>query len=207
MAKIQYSATRMQLLKLKKRTALAKRGHKLLKDKFDELMRRFLELIKDYKGLRDQMEQAIADALSGFLLARAVMPPANIEEALIVPKDLIQITAGKKTIMNIEVPDLSVNKDIDLYHYGFAETAIELDDSFNLFAKALPLMVEVAAKEKSIELLAGEIEKTRRRVNALEYVLIPSLQEGVKSITMRLEELERSNLTRLMKVKDIVRGH
>jgi V/A-type H+-transporting ATPase subunit D len=201
------SATRMELLKLKKRLGLARRGHKLLKEKLDELMRYFLELIKDYRELREEMEQSISTALRSFLLARAVMSPEAIAEALITPGDQVSLAASTASIMNIIVPRFELQVRGELYHYGFADTASELDTSFDRFSKALPLMIKLAEKEKTIELLADEIEKTRRRVNALEYVLIPGLQETIKRITMRLEELERSNLTRLMKVKDIVRGH
>ncbi len=201
------SATRMELLKLKKRLTLARRGHKLLKDKLDELMRRFLKLIKDYRELRKEMEQALATALRSFLLARAVMSPEAITEALIVPQDRVSLAASTASIMNLIIPQFELQVRGELYHYGFADTAFELDTSVNLFSQALPLMIRLAEKEKTIELLAEEIEKTRRRVNALDYVLIPGLQETIKHISMRLEELERSNLTRLMKVKDIVRGH
>jgi V/A-type H+-transporting ATPase subunit D len=201
------SATRMGLLKLKKRLVLARRGHKLLKDKLDELMRRFLELIKDYRELREEMEQAISTALRSFLLARAVMSPEAILGALIVPHDRVSLATSTVSVMNIAVPQFELQVKGEPYHYGFADTAPELDTSVNLFSQALPLMIKLAEKEKAIELLAEEIEKTRRRVNALEYVLIPGLQDTIKQISMRLEELERSNLTRLMKVKDIVRGH
>jgi V/A-type H+-transporting ATPase subunit D len=205
--KFNVSATRMGLLKLKKRLVLARRGHKLLKDKLDELLRRFMEMIKDYKELREEMERAISDALRGFLLARAVMSPETISESLIAPQGQVNLTAQTVNIMNIAVPCFELQVEGEFCHYGFAETAFDLDASLDLFSKALPLMIKVAEKEKTIELLAEEIEKTRRRVNALEYVLIPGLQETIKHISMRLEELERSNLTRLMKVKDIVRAH
>lgn len=205
--KFNVSATRMGLLKLKKRLTLARRGHKLLKDKLDELLRRFMEMLKDYKELREQMEQAISSALRGFLLARTVMSPEAIAESLMAPRDQVSLTAETVNIMNINVPCFELQVKGEPCHYGFAETAFELDTSLELFSQALPLMIKVAEKEKTIELLAEEIEKTRRRVNALEYVLIPGLQETIKRISMRLEELERSNLTRLMKVKDIVRAH
>ncbi len=205
--KFNVSATRMGLLKLKKRLVLARRGHKLLKDKLDELLRQFIEMVKDYEGLRRQMETAIADALRSFLLARAVMSPETIAESLIVPHDRISLSASTLSIMNIAVPQFELQTKGELYNYGFADTAFELDASQEKFSQALPLMIKVAEKEQVIELLAGEIERTRRRVNALEYVLIPGLQDTIKHISMRLEELERSNLTRLMKVKDIVRKH
>jgi V/A-type H+-transporting ATPase subunit D len=203
--KLKVSATRMELLKLKKRMGLARRGHKLLKEKLDELMRYFLELIKDYQALRKDMEQAVSTALRSFLVASTVMSPEAIAETLLIPQDQVKLSAQTASIMNIILPRFDLQIQGELYHYGFVDTTQELDTSFGLFSKALPVMIKLAEKEKAIELLAAEIERTRRRVNALEYVLIPGLQDSIKQVTMRLEELERSNLTRLMKVKDIVR--
>ena len=201
------SATRMELMRLKKRIALAKRGHKLLKDKRDELMRRFMLLIEDYQELRKKMEKALEGAFGGFLLARAVMSRASLEGAILSSADKVRITPSTYQIMNIKAVKFDLEQDQDIYSYGFADTSADLDKSLKLFSDALPIMVKLAEKEKAIELLADEIEKTRRRVNALEYVLIPSLGESIREITMRLGEIERSALTRLMKVKDIVRKH
>ena len=201
------SATRMELMRLKKRIALAKRGHKLLKDKRDELMRRFMILIEDYQDLRSEMEKALEAAFGGFLLARAVMSRASLEGAILSSSDKVRITPSTYQIMNIKTVKFDLEQDPNIYSYGFADTSADLDKSLKLFSDTLPVMIELAEKEKAIELLADEIEKTRRRVNALEYVLIPSLGESIREITMRLGEIERSALTRLMKVKDIVRKH
>ncbi len=201
------SATRMELMRLKKRIALAKRGHKLLKDKRDELMRRFMILIEDYQDLRRKMEEALEAAFGGFLLARAVMSRASLEGAILSSSDKVRITPSTYQIMNIKAVNFKLEQDPNIYSYGFADTSADLDKSLKLFSDTLPVMIELAEKEKAIELLADEIEKTRRRVNALEYVLIPSLGESIREITMRLSEIERSALTRLMKVKDIVRKH
>lgn len=201
------SATRMELMRLKKRIALAKRGHKLLKDKRDELMRRFMILIEDYQELRKKMEKALEAAFGGFLLARAVMSRASLEGAILSSSDKVRITPSTYQIMNIKAVKFELEQDPNIYSYGFADTSADLDKSLKLFSDTLPVMIELAEKEKAIELLADEIEKTRRRVNALEYVLIPSLGDSIREITMRLGEIERSALTRLMKVKDIVRKH
>ena len=201
------SATRMELMRLKKRSGLAKRGHKLLKDKRDELMRRFLILIDDYRDIREKMEKALEEAFGGFLVARAVMSRPTLEGAILSSADKVRITPSIEQIMNIKTVKFDLEQDPDIYSYGFADTSADLDMSLKLFSDTLPLMVLLAEKEKAIKLLADEIEKTRRRVNALEYVLIPSLNESIRSITMRLGEIERSALTRLMKVKDIVRKH
>jgi V/A-type H+-transporting ATPase subunit D len=197
----------MELMRLKKRIALAKRGHKLLKDKRDELMRRFMILIEDYRDIRGKMEHALETAFGGFLLARAMMSRSNLEGAILSSPDKVRITPSTERIMNIKTVKFDLEQDKDIYSYGFADTSADLDKSLKLFSDTLPLMILLAEKEKAIKLLADEIEKTRRRVNALEYVLIPSLKENIRGITMRLGEIERSALTRLMKVKDIVRKH
>ncbi|MCR4425808.1 MAG: V-type ATP synthase subunit D [Firmicutes bacterium] len=208
---VRVSPTRMQLLRLKKRLAMATRGHKLLKDKLDELLRHFLELIRRNKELREEVDRALGEAFSAFLVARGAMSEASVEGALMYPKESISITASKKNIMNVQVPHFQWSfrgqeDRTDIYPYGFAYTSAELDGAIRLLSESLPSLVELAEVEKSVELLALEIEKTRRRVNALEYVLIPKLRESAKYITMKLDEAERGNLTRLMKVKDIVRA-
>jgi len=197
----------MELLRQKKRLTLAKRGHKLLKDKLDELIRRFMELVRDYQVLRREAEEALACAQRSFLIARAVTSREVLRESLLTPQDAVRLKVGTSSIMNIAVPKLEVELTGELYSYGFVDTASDMDTAFRLFAKSLPLMVKLAEREKVIELLAAEIEKTRRRVNALEYVLIPTLEGNIKQISMRLSEIERSNLTRLMKLKDIIRQH
>jgi V/A-type H+-transporting ATPase subunit D len=206
--KIETNATRMELLRLKKRIIIARRGHKLLKDKQDELMRRFMEMIKGYRKLRQITEEKLAGAFKSFILSRAVTRKEFLEESFMGKKEPMKVSVSTYSIMNIKAPKLELKSMPDiLYTYGFSNTPADLDTSLSLLTEALPLMIQLAQTEKSIELLAEEIEKTRRRVNALEYILIPNLQDTIKHITMRLSEMERSNLTRLMKVKDIVRAH
>jgi len=205
--KINVSATRMELLRLKKRLTLARRGHKLLKDKQDELMRQFMELIHDYQQIRQESEKALSLAFESFLVARAIIPPEVLEEALLTASQGVNLKVTETNVMNIRIPQFSLGKITIPYAYGFADTSCDLDNSLKHFSEALPSLVQLAAKEKAIILLADEIEKTRRRVNALEYVLVPSLEESIRHISMRLGELERSALTRLMKIKDIVRAH
>jgi len=197
----------MELLNLKKRILIARRGHKLLKDKRDELIRQFLEMIKGYRPLREQMEEKLSHAFQGFIFARTTMSAKAVEESLLGSKEKADLVVGSQPIMNIRVPTFKLSGQPDVFCYGFAETSADLDRSLSLFAEALPLMVKVAEVERKIEMLTDEIERTRRRVNALEYVFIPDLEETIKHITMRLSEMERSFLTSLMKIKDIVRSH
>ena len=205
--KAQVNATRMELLNLKKRILIARRGHKLLKDKRDELIRQFLEMIKGYRPLREQMEEKLSHAFQGFIFARTTMSAKAVEESLLGSKEKADLVVGSQPIMNIRVPTFKLSGQPDVFCYGFAETSADLDRSLSLFSEALPLMVKVAEVERKIEMLTDEIERTRRRVNALEYVFIPDLEETIKHITMRLSEMERSFLTSLMKIKDIVRSH
>ena len=208
MAIMRVNPTRMELTRLKKRLSVARRGHKLLKDKRDELMKQFLELVKKNKELREKVEEMLMKVHSSFLIARAVMSSEVLEEALMYPKQTVSLDVHTKNIMSVEVPAMefqSQSYDPDnIYPYGFATTSGELDTAISTLSDMLPYMLELAQMEKSAQLLAQEIEKTRRRVNALEYVLIPQLTETIKYITMKLEENERGNLTRLMKVKDMM---
>ena len=204
---IRVSATRMQLLATRKRLVMAERGHKLLKDKLDELMKHFLGLIRAEHELREEVEAALARALPAFLEARATMSREAMEGALLVSRAQSKIEATSRNIMNVKVPELTwvIGEAQDVYPYGFYGTSAALDDAVAGLTKIVPKLVELAEVEKSIELLADELEKTRRRVNALEYVVIPNLEETARYIVMKLDEVERGNLTRLMKVKEIVR--
>ena len=197
----------MELLNLKKRIGIAKRGHKLLKDKQDELMRRFLLLIKDVKERRTKVEAALNSIFKKFSFLSAVMSQEALEAALAMPSKTISLKIEKAHIMNLEVPKYEVNVEGDIMCYGYAETYGDLDLSLNELDTILKDMIILAEKEKAITLLAEEIIRTRRRVNALEYILIPNLGETIEYITMRLSEMERSNLARLMKLKDIIRKH
>ena len=203
----QVNATRMVLLNLKKRIVIARRGHKLLKDKQDELVRQFMDMIKGYRNLRKEVEEKLSEAFQGFISARTIMSPEAIEESLLGSKEKIEVSIGSRQVMNLKVPTFTSTGKPDIFCYGFTDTSADLDRSLTLFSEVLPLMIKLAEIERCIELMAEEIERTRRRVNALEYVFIPDLEETIRHITMRLSEIERSFLTVLMKIKDIVRSH
>jgi V/A-type H+-transporting ATPase subunit D len=199
----------MQLLRLKDRLKTARRGHKLLKDKRDELMRQFLDLVRRNKELRQTVEERLGHATTYLLMATATASPAVIEEALAFPKQRLDLKVSRGNIMGVEVAKFDftwagAGGEADLYPYGPAHTPADLDAAIKTLTETLPELLRQAEIEKAAELLAGEIEKTRRRVNALEYVLIPQLEETIKYITMKLDEAERSNLTRLMKIKEMV---
>jgi V/A-type H+-transporting ATPase subunit D len=195
----------MELLRLRKRLQLARRGHKLLKDKQDELMKRFMGLVHQIKELRLSVENQLEEAWRRFLVARSVGGSEIVETAVSVPTRKTSVEVAKQQIMNVVVPVFELRTEGKLASYGLATTPAELDTSLTAMEKALGRMVELASKEKALELIGDEIEKTRRRVNALEYILIPNLEETIRYISMKLSEMERGNLTRLMRVKEIVR--
>lgn len=205
MASMNVNPTRMELTRLKRELATAKRGHKLLKDKQDEMVRQFMNLIKQNRELRIKIENELSVISSTFNSARLKMSYAGLMEALMVPSQNIQVETSSRTIMNMSVPSLKVKTDdsIDIT-YGFAFTPCELDDSVIKLSNLVSSMVKLAEIEKSCDMLAGEIEKTRRRVNAIEYVLVPNLEDTIHFITMKLEDNERSNIIRLMKSKEII---
>lgn len=203
------SPTRMQLLQLKRKLAIARRGHKLLKDKRDELMRQFMELVDSVKESRVEVESKLSQAMKCFLIARMQMSSSEIEASVLYPTCTFGFEATQSSSMGVTVPqfrrgDLG-DDNSDTYPYGLAMTSAQLDTAVDSLAGVMPTLLELAEREKSAELLAEEIESTRRRVNALEYVLIPKLEETIKFITMKLDEVERGNLARLMKVKEMVR--
>ena len=208
MARMNVNPTRMVLTGLKKRLRTARRGHKLLKDKRDELMKKFLEIVRENKILREEVEEKLNLVHSRFVMARAVMSSEIVEEALMFPKVEVSLKTSTRNIMSVDVPVLEFTTDIntegDIYPYGFANTTAELDEAISTLSELTPKLLKLAEIEKSAQLLADEIERTRRRVNAPEYVLIPNLEETIKYIVMKLDENERSNLTRLMKVKDMM---
>ena len=205
--KLQVNPTRMELLRLKKRLRVAVRGHKLLKDKLDELMKNFLELVEENRRLRTGVEESLTRAFRGFAMARAVLSWSYLETALGAHKERRGVTAKPVIKMNIEIPHFILDEEEpSIYPYGLAETTGDLDEAVRRLHSAFRPLIKLAEVEKAVELMAGEIERTRRRGNALEYVLIPQLEEQVRYITMKLEENERGNLVRLMKVKEIV-GH
>ena len=184
------------------------RGHKLLKDKRDELMRQFLDKVRENKALREEVETALVSANQNFMLARAGMPDEMLNTALLAPKQELTISAGTQNVMSVEIPDFDFKTRTpdqnDMYSYGFAFTTGDLDDAILSLSEVFPKMLKLAEVEKSCQLMAAEIEKTRRRVNALEHVMIPELQTNIKYITMKLDENERSTQIRLMKVKDMM---
>ena len=206
MATMNVNPTRMELKRLKNRLTTARRGHKLLKDKRDELMKRFLDIIRENKELRAEVEREISAANRGFAVAGAVMSSEMMEQSLMCPTKSVELDISYKNIMSVDVPEFSFSASDgkSVYPYGYAMTSGELDDAVDGLARLLPKLLRLAEVEKSAQLLAQEIEKTRRRVNALEYVMIPQLAETIRMITMKLDENERGNLTRLMKVKDMM---
>ena len=208
MAGTQVNPTRMELTRLKKKLVTAVRGHKLLKDKRDELMRQFLDKVRENKALREEVETALVSANQNFMLARAGMPDEMLNTALLAPKQELTISAGTQNVMSVEIPDFDFKTRTpdqnDMYSYGYAFTTGDLDDAILSLSEVFPKMLKLAEVEKSCQLMAAEIEKTRRRVNALEHVMIPELQTNIKYITMKLDENERSTQIRLMKVKDMM---
>ena len=201
------NATRMELLRLKKRLKIAQRGHKLLKDKRDELMRQLLSIIDEVKSLRFSIEKEFQSILESFLLAKAEMGPFQMEQELLLPTKTISVSVEQKNLMSVHVPVYTREVKGDIISYGYFNTSGELDVSLIKFDEFIESLLTLAEKEKTVQLLANEIEETRRRVNALEYKLIPNLIETIKSITMKLSETELANTVRLMKIKDMVRSH
>ncbi len=208
MAMKQVNPTRMELTRLKKKLATATKGHKLLKDKRDELMRRFLDMVKLNKQLRENVEQAILAANKNFVLASASMTGESLATAMLAPKQEVSLEVESLNIMSVEVPKYTIKyrtpNTNDMFCYGLAFTSCDLDDAVESLSRVLPDMLRLAEVEKTCQLLADEIEKTRRRVNALEHVMIPETEASIKYISMKLDENERSTQTRLMKVKDMM---
>ncbi|MCF6096115.1 V-type ATP synthase subunit D [Thermovorax subterraneus] len=203
---IRANPNRMELSRLKRRLVTAKRGHKLLKDKQDELIKKFIDMVKQNKALREEVERELIAAFQSFTMARSQMPASVVEESLMIPTAEVSIDIKKSNIMSVNVPriEISMEEGKNLYPYGFAGTSAEMDFAIRTLSSILPKMLKLAEFEKACQLMADEIEKTRRRVNALEYVLIPQLEKTIKYITMKLDENERSSRTRLMKIKEMV---
>ena len=208
MASTAITPTRMVLNQLKGRLKTARRGHKLLKDKRDELMRQFMEVIKQNKALRTRVEEGLTAAFGSLQVASSIMSPEMLEQSLLYPRQSVELTVKYKNIMSVNVPEYSFttknNDPSEISPYGFAQTSGELDDALEQLAKVFDDMLELAEVEKTMQLLAEEIEKTRRRVNALEYSTIPTLEQNIKYITMKLAENENATKVRLLKVKDMV---
>lgn len=199
--------TRMELTKQKKKLMSARRGHKLLKDKRDELVRQFMELIRENMELRQKVEKGIKNSNKEFAIARAGMSEQVLNTALIGSKKTLNVEVDIKNIMSVDIPEFKTRDDIrgnNIYSYGYAFTAGDLDDAVYSLSMVFEDMLKLAQVEKTCQLLASEIEKTRRRVNALEHIIIPEAMENIKYITMKLDENERSTQIRLMKVKDMM---
>ncbi len=208
MARKTVNPTRMELQNQKKKLATARKGHKLLKDKRDELMRRFLELVKENKELRREVEVSLAAASGNFAVARASMMPQVMDTALLMPAQTAELDVSYVNVMSVKIPEFHVEMHAplegDMYSYGFAFTSPELDYAVKLLSAVAEKMYRLAEIETSCRLMAEEIERTRRRVNALEHVMIPDYEENIRYITMKLDENERSTTSRLMKVKDMM---
>lgn len=208
MAVLNVNPTRMELTNLKRKLVTARRGHKLLKDKRDELMRRFMELVRENKALREKVEADIRQANSHMAVARSVMSDAALDVALMMPMQEMSLEIAEKNVMSVMIPVFDTKfktaDENDIYSYGFAMTSTDLDAAVKSLSDIMPDLLRLAEVEKSCQLMASEIEKTRRRVNALEHVMIPQYEETIKYITMKLDENERSTTTRLMKVKDMM---
>ena len=208
MAGTAVTPTRMVLNQLKGRLKTARRGHKLLKDKRDELMRQFMDVVKRNKQLRTRVEEGLTEAFASMQVASSLMSPAMLEQSLLYPRQSVELGIRYRNIMSVNVPEYSFstkNSDpSEIYPYGFAQTSGELDDALGKLSAVFQDMLELAQVEKTMQLLAEEIEKTRRRVNALEYVMIPELEGNIKYISMKLEENENATKVRLLKVKEMV---
>ncbi|EME8231925.1 V-type ATP synthase subunit D [Enterococcus faecium] len=207
MARLNVNPTRMELPRLKKQLTTATRGHKLLKDKQDELMRQFILLIRKNNQLRQEMEESMTEAMSDFVLANASITEPFIEELFALPAENVALSIVDKNIMSVKVPVMNFEYDEQLtdspLEYGYLNSSAELDRSIDRFTTLLPKLLELTEIEKTCQLMASEIEKTRRRVNALEYMTIPQLEETIYYIRMKLEENERAEVTRLIKVKNM----
>jgi len=208
MAELNVNPTRMELTRIKKSLAVATKGHRLLKDKRDELMRQFLGIMREAKELREKVEKNLSDANRSLAVAGSVLQREVINSALLMPKQEVMLDVKKRNIMSVDVPvfetKMRSSAESDIFSYGYAFTGGDLDFAIMSLSEVLSEMMRLAELEKSAEMLAGEIERTRRRVNALEYVMIPNYQATIKRITMKLDEAERSNTVRLMKVKDMM---
>lgn len=205
--RLNVNPTRMELTNLKARQNTAIRGHKLLKDKSDEMVRQFMLLIKKNQNLRKQVEKELHEVLQGFLLAKAVSDETVVSQSLSLPVTNLSIEVSSKNIMSVNVPNIKIEKkgSENIFPYSFSNITSEIDDSIVMLSELSDKLIKLAEVEKTCNMLANEIERNRRRVNALEYVMIPQIENTIKYITMKLDESERSNIVRLMKVKEIIK--
>ena len=203
---LKINPNRMELIRLKKRLIVAKRGYKLLKDKRDALIQVFVHLAKESNMLREELEEKLLKCYAIFSNTSSLMSKLTLEETLMFPKAKGGAEVSFKNVMSVNVPQYKLKCEGRYYSYGLVDTTAELDSALKKYNEILPLMLRVAELDKSITLLANEIEKTRRRVNALEYVIIPDLEETIKYITMKLDEMARSTTSAIMRIKEIIRG-
>ncbi|MDD7434192.1 MAG: V-type ATP synthase subunit D [Peptoniphilaceae bacterium] len=211
MARLNVNPTRMVMAQLKGRLETARRGYKLLKDKQDELMRQFILLAKENRRMREQVEDALKKSFQSFSMASAVMSPEMLDNALLSTKQRIEVKVKTKNVMSVRIPDFEFQRkgllegdEASQYPYGYVQTSAELDVALEELNGVMDLLLELTRIEKSTQLMADEIESTRRRVNALEYRTIPDLEETIRYIRMRLEEEDRSTITRLLKIKEMI---
>jgi len=204
--RLNVNPTRMELIKLKRRVVTAKRGHKLLKEKRDGLMKQFMAIIKEARTLRETIEKDLSGAFKAFVFASADMRPEVMQEALAYPSIKTTLEVDTQNVMSVNIPQFKMQKEGDFLSYGLASTSSDLDESLEIFSQVLEDMVKLAEIEHSARLLSEEIEKTRRRVNALEYVFIPNMEETIKYISAKLTEQERSAFATLMSLKDKIAG-
>lgn len=201
-----FNATRMELLGLRKRVGLASRGHRLLSEKRDEISRQLIKIARDIEPLRKQVEKELMEMSRRFMLARASMEPEEVKAAFEIPTKKFNLTVKLASVMNVKVPHFTKEMSGDIICYGFASTSGEMDAALLALERAFDRLIELAEKEKQAKLLAKELQMTRRRVNVLEHVVIPEIQETIKFIFGKLAEAERDNTSRLMKIADIIRA-
>jgi V/A-type H+/Na+-transporting ATPase subunit D len=204
MTKLNVKPTRMELLNLKNRLKSAKRGHKLLKDKQDGLMQKFMEIIREAKATRREVEEKLSKAFKNFMFASSMMLPEILQTALLYPSAKVDLEVHTKNVMSVHIPYFKIHQEGDILNYGYFQTSAELDMALSAFQDVFPLLIKLAEIEKQAERLAAELETTRRRVNALEYKLIPDLQETLKFISMKLAEAERSTIVSVMRIKAMI---
>lgn len=197
---------RMELLKLKRRLTLAKRGYKLLKDKRDALIQKFIKMVHDNWETRQEFDSKMRDCLNNFLISSASMGDVDLESIFSFPQKEMNVKTTFHNIMSVQVPGFKISESGNMYSYGMLQTSAEIDVALKKYNDIIPLMIKMAELDKAIVLLTEEIEKTRRRVNALEYVMIPNLEDTIKFITMKLDEMARSNNSAIMRIKEMIRG-
>lgn len=207
MARVNVNPNRMELSRLKKRLAVAERGHKLLKDKQDALIKAFLEKARAVKATREKVESELQACYQSFLMARAQTLPSMLEQALMISGSACTLDVTTRNVMSVMVPRYEVHQEGSTFNYGMATTPASLDVALEDFSRIIPRLLQLAADEKAVALMSTEIERTRRRVNALEHVMIPNYSETIKYISMKLDEQARSTTSQLMKVKEIVSRH